>query len=212
MPELPQQVTDAVLETYAKWAPYTAAVQVDDAPAVESDDSASAGALERIEAMQARIEYFRANPVFPPSRIEQHARETALRMLAAEPEWDESDGDVQFMYADGPLIVAGERVHRHRAPESAEPVTTARCVFESDGYHVHEFEVRVLDQATNRWVYVEIVHDFRSWDEDDTEPLEPIVYGSHVGAASQEFDTVEAAFAVLLPDVPVPAINCHKEA
>ena len=209
MREMPHQVTDAVLETYAMWAPYTAAVQVDDAPAVESDDSAFAGALERIEALQARIEYFRANPVFPPSRIEQHARETAMRMLADEPE-DEPPAAPQFMYADGPLIVAGERVHRRR-PEPVEPVVTADCVVEADGLHEHVFEVRVLDVAANEWVYVEVIHDFRSWDANDTEPCDPIVYGRRLGESSQRFATVEAAFAALLPGVSVPAIQCTQK-
>lgn len=59
--EIPPQVADAVMETYAKWRPYAAAVRVDEA----TDDYAFAGALDRIEALQAQIEYARANPVFP---------------------------------------------------------------------------------------------------------------------------------------------------
>lgn len=68
MSEIPQEVRDAVLGTYATWWPFAAAVQapgpilVGDA---EGDDDAFAGVLERIEALQARIEYYRANPVFP---------------------------------------------------------------------------------------------------------------------------------------------------
>lgn len=68
MSEIPQHVRDAVLDTYAAWLPFAAAVQAPEpvltADAGEDDD-AFAGALERIEALQARIEHYRANPVFP---------------------------------------------------------------------------------------------------------------------------------------------------
>lgn len=68
MSEIPQEVRDAVLGTYATWLPFTAAVQVPGpvlAGDTDEDDGAFAGALERIEALQARIEHYRANPVFP---------------------------------------------------------------------------------------------------------------------------------------------------
>jgi hypothetical protein len=68
MPEIPQEVRDAVLGTYAAWRPYAAAVQVPVPAPVDDEseyDDAFAGAIERIEALHARIEYYRANPVFP---------------------------------------------------------------------------------------------------------------------------------------------------
>ena len=121
MPDMPREVADAVLETYAQWAPYTGAASLD-VPQDEPEPDPVADLLADIgrnaDALLARIEYFRAHPVFPPSRIEQHARETALRMIADEPE-DEQDDGPRVMHADGPLIVGGELVHRHRTePES----------------------------------------------------------------------------------------------
>jgi len=68
MSGIPQEVRDAVLGTYAAWLPFVAAIQPPGpvlAADAGEDDDAFAGALERIEALQAQIEYYRANPVFP---------------------------------------------------------------------------------------------------------------------------------------------------
>lgn len=60
MPEIPQEVRDAVLDTYAAWRPYAAATQEP-----EPAGSAFDGILERLDVIEARIAYNRANPVFP---------------------------------------------------------------------------------------------------------------------------------------------------
>lgn len=67
MSEIPQEVRDAVLGTYAAWLPFAAAVQAP-RPVLagdEEEDVEFAEAIGRIEALQARIEQYRANPVFP---------------------------------------------------------------------------------------------------------------------------------------------------
>lgn len=68
MPEIPQEVRDAVLGTYAAWLPFAAAIQAP-GPVLAADDEEYnpefTEAIERIDALQARIEHYRANPVFP---------------------------------------------------------------------------------------------------------------------------------------------------
>lgn len=120
---------------------------------------------------------------------------------------------VEFMYADGPLVVGGVPVHRRRPsqPAAASLAQVAlRCVVESDGYHAHFYR---RDRFGHDVPAVEVIHDFMSWDLDETEPCDPVIVGRHITSAMEPrsaFESVEAAFAALLPGVAVPAVACKE--
>lgn len=62
MPEVPPLVAAAVTGTYARWRPYAAVTR----PEPEPVDPEVAARLAAIDALSARIEAARRNPIFPP--------------------------------------------------------------------------------------------------------------------------------------------------
>lgn len=88
-------------------------------------------------------------------------------------------------------------------PAAAVPVAV-ECVVECDGYHVHRYET-----ASPR---VRIIHDYMSWDPETTVDVDPLTHGQRwgTGAHRSYFPDVQAAFAALLPGVPVPSVTCHN--
>lgn len=118
---------------------------------------------------------------------------------------------MEFMYATGPLIVAGEFVYRLRAAEPVEVQVAVRCIVECDGYHAHFYSQPRFGHAPE----VEVIHDFMSWDLEETEPRDPVIVGRRITSAltpQTGFVSVEAAFAELLPGVSVPAVDCWDRA
>lgn len=116
----------------------------------------------------------------------------------------------QPMYATGPLIVGGEFAYRLRAAEPVEAQVAVRCVVESDGYHAHFYRRPRFGSAPE----VEVIHDFMSWDLEETEPCDPVIVGRRITnptARREAFASVEAAFTALLPSIPVPSVDCEKE-
>lgn len=116
----------------------------------------------------------------------------------------------QPMYATGPLIIGGVFAYRLRAAEPAEVQVAARCIAESDGYHAHFYKRPRYGDAPA----VEVIHDFMSWDLEETVPCDPIIVGRRITnptARREAFASVEAAFTALLPGIPVPPVDCEKE-
>ena len=90
--------------------------------------------------------------------------------------------------------------------EITAPTVTARCEVESDGYHVHVYEV---GEGYGR---VSITHDFRTWDSEHTVPAAPSIDAWAGPKFVDAYASVHEAVAALAPGAEVPALACKVEA